>query len=398
MSALAALLAQSIDNQAMSERVIPLYDQRATALRASVPAHAIAPTGLLADTLGRPLRDLRISVTDRCNFRCAYCMPKEVFDKSYPYLPQTDLLSFEEITRTARLFVAHGVRKLRLTGGEPLLRKNIEVLINMLAAIETPDQHTGGEPLDITLTTNASLLAKKARALKDAGLKRITVSLDGLDDAIFRQMNDVDFPVADVLAGIEAAQAVGFQSIKVNMVVKRGTNDQEILPMARHFKGSGVVLRFIEYMDVGATNGWRMNEVLPSREVMQRIHAEMPLVQLEASALGETAERWGYANSQGAHDASLGEIGLISSVTQAFCGDCNRARLSTDGKLYLCLFASQGYDLRSLIRGGASDAEIQSGIAHIWQGRTDRYSELRSSMAADESTGARRVEMSYIGG
>jgi GTP 3',8-cyclase len=321
-------------------------------------------------------------------------MPKEVFDKNYPYLPQTDLLSFEEITRTARLFVAHGVRKLRLTGGEPLLRKNIEVLINMLAAIKTPD----GEPLDITLTTNASLLAKKARALKDAGLKRITVSLDGLDDAIFRQMNDVDFPVADVLAGIEAAQAVGFQSIKVNMVVKRGTNDQEILPMARHFQGTGVVLRFIEYMDVGATNGWRMNEVLPSREVMQRIHDAIPLVQLEASALGETAERWGYANSQGQHDKSLGEIGLISSVTQAFCGDCNRARLSTDGKLYLCLFASKGYDLRSLIRGDASDADIQSAIAHIWQGRTDRYSELRSSMAADTSTGTRRVEMSYIGG
>jgi GTP 3',8-cyclase len=355
----------------MSERVIPLYDQRTAALRASVPERMIAPTGLLADTLGRPLRDLRISVTDRCNFRCSYCMPSEVFDKNYPYLPQTDLLSFEEVTRAARLFVAHGVRKLRLTGGEPLLRKNIEVLINMLAAIETPD----GEPLDITLTTNASLLAKKARSLKDAGLKRITVSLDGLDDAVFRQMNDVDFPVADVLAGIEAAQAVGFQSIKVNMVVKRGTNDQEILPMARHFKGTGVVLRFIEYMDVGATNGWRMNEVLPSREVMQCIHTEMPLVQLDASTPGETAERWGYANSQGQHDTSQGEIGLISSVTQAFC-----------------------YDLRSLIRSKASDADIQSAIAHIWQGRTDRYSELRSSMAADESTGARRVEMSYIGG
>jgi GTP 3',8-cyclase len=394
LTALTALLAKSIDNQAMSERVIPLYDQRTAALRASVPTHAIAPTGLLADTLGRPLRDLRISVTDRCNFRCAYCMPKEVFDKNYPYLPQADLLSFEEITRAARLFVAHGVRKLRLTGGEPLLRKNIEVLINMLAAIETPD----GEPLDITLTTNASLLAKKARSLKDAGLKRITVSLDGLDDAVFRQMNDVDFPVADVLKGIEAAQAVGFSSIKVNMVVKRGTNDQEILPMARHFQGTGVTLRFIEYMDVGATNGWRMNEVLPSREVMQRIHAEMPLVQLEASAPGETAERWGYAGADGLHDRSLGEVGLISSVTQAFCGDCNRARLSTDGKLYLCLFASQGYDLRSLIRGGSSDADIQSAIANIWQGRTDRYSELRSSMPADISTGARRVEMSYIGG
>jgi GTP 3',8-cyclase len=381
----------------MSERVIPLYDQRLDAFKAishDFPAQKIAATGLLSDTLGRPLRDLRISVTDRCNFRCAYCMPKEVFDKDYPYLPQTSLLSFEEITRTARLFVAHGVRKLRLTGGEPLLRKNLDVLIHMLAAIETVD----GEPLDITLTTNASLLKKKARALKEAGLKRLTVSLDGLDDAIFRSMNDVDFPVADVLAGIEEAQAVGFKSIKVNMVVKRGTNDQEILPMARHFKGTGVTLRFIEYMDVGATNGWRMNEVLPSREVMQRIHAELPLVQLDASAPGETAERWGYADASGNHDPALGEIGLISSVTQAFCGDCNRARLSTDGKLYLCLFASQGHDLRSLIRGGASDEDIISSIGHIWHQRDDRYSQLRSELAPDHSTGARKVEMSYIGG
>ncbi len=378
----------------MSERVIPLFDQRLAALQASIPAQKIAATGLLADTLSRPLRDLRISVTDRCNFRCAYCMPKETFDKDYAYLPQSSLLSFEEITRTARLFVAHGVRKLRLTGGEPLLRKNIEVLINMLAAIDTLD----GEPLDITLTTNASLLKKKAQALKDAGLKRLTVSLDGLDDNIFRAMNDVDFPVADVLAGIEAAQAVGFQSIKVNMVVKRGTNDQEILPMAKHFKGSGVTLRFIEYMDVGATNGWRMNEVLPSFEVMQRIHAELPLVQLEPSALGETAQRWGYADAFGKHDQAQGEIGLISSVTQAFCGDCNRARLSTDGKLFLCLFASQGHDLRSLIRGGASDEDILSAIGHIWQRRDDRYSQLRSDMPVDNSTGARKVEMSYIGG
>jgi cyclic pyranopterin phosphate synthase len=378
----------------MSERVIPLYDQRLEAFKASVPAQKIPATGLLSDSLGRPLRDLRISVTDRCNFRCAYCMPKEVFDKDYPYLPQASLLSFEEITRTAQLFVAHGVRKLRLTGGEPLLRKNLEVLINMLAAINTPD----GEPLDITLTTNASLLKKKARSLKDAGLKRLTVSLDGLDDAIFRRMNDVDFPVADVLAGIEEAQSAGFKSIKVNMVVKRGTNDQEILPMARHFRGSGVTLRFIEYMDVGATNGWRMNEVLPSREVMQRIHAELPLVQLEPSAPGETAERWGYADASGRHDPSLGEIGLISSVTQAFCGDCNRARLSTDGKLYLCLFASQGHDLRSLIRGGASDEDILSSIGHIWHQRDDRYSQLRSELAPDTSSGARKVEMSYIGG
>jgi GTP 3',8-cyclase len=378
----------------MSERVIPLYDQRLSALKAEVPKQAIGASGLLSDKLGRPLRDLRISVTDRCNFRCAYCMPKEVFDKDYPYLPQSSLLSFEEITRAARLFVAHGVRKLRLTGGEPLLRKNLEVLINMLAAIDTPD----GEQLDITLTTNASLLTKKAQSLKDAGLKRLTVSLDGLDDAIFRRMNDVDFPVAEVLAGIEQAQKVGFKSIKVNMVVKRGTNDQEILPMARHFRGSGVTLRFIEYMDVGATNGWRMDEVLPSREVMQRIHAQLPLVQLEPSAAGETAERWGYAGADGKHDPSLGEIGLISSVTQAFCGDCNRARLSTDGKLYLCLFASQGHDLRSLIRGGASDEDIQSAIAQIWHRRDDRYSQLRSEMPHDTSTGARKVEMSYIGG
>jgi GTP 3',8-cyclase len=378
----------------MSERVIPLFDQRLAAFKAEIPARQIAAHGLLSDTLGRPLRDLRISVTDRCNFRCAYCMPKEVFDKDYAYLPQNALLSFEEIARAARLFVAHGVRKLRLTGGEPLLRKNIEVLINMLAAIETPD----GEPLDITLTTNGSLLRKKAQLLKDAGLKRLTVSLDGLDDAVFKKMNDVDYPVADVLAGIEAAQAVGFQSIKVNMVVQRGTNDAQILPMARHFKGTGVTLRFIEYMDVGATNGWRMDEVLPSREVMQRIHAELPLVQLEPSAPGETAERWGYTNAQGQHDKSQGEIGLISSVTQAFCGDCNRARLSTDGKLYLCLFASLGHDLRSLIRGGASDEDILSAIGHIWQGRDDRYSQLRSEMPADTSTGARKVEMSYIGG
>jgi GTP 3',8-cyclase len=378
----------------MSERVIPLFDQRLAAFKAEIPAQKIAATGLLSDSLARPLRDLRISVTDRCNFRCAYCMPKEVFDKDYPYLPQSSLLSFEEITRTARLFVAHGVRKLRLTGGEPLLRKNLEVLINMLAAIDTPD----GEPLDITLTTNASLLKKKARSLKEAGLKRLTVSLDGLDDTIFRSMNEVDFPVADVLAGIEEAQAVGFKSIKVNMVVKRGTNDQEILPMARHFKGSGVTLRFIEYMDVGATNGWRMNEVLPSREVMQRIHAELPLVQLGASAPGETAERWGYAGADGKHDPALGEIGLISSVTQAFCGDCNRARLSTDGKLYLCLFATQGHDLRSLIRSSASDEDILSAIGHIWQQRDDRYSQLRSELPYDNSTGARKVEMSYIGG
>jgi cyclic pyranopterin phosphate synthase len=382
----------------MSERVIPLVDQRIASLAPPLAAFSaatrIAANGLLADQLGRPLRDLRISVTDRCNFRCNYCMPKEVFDKDYSYLPHASLLSFEEITRLARLFAAHGVQKIRLTGGEPLLRKNIEVLIEQLAALRTVE----GRPLDLTLTTNGSLLARKARALKAAGLQRVTVSLDGLDDAVFRSMNDVDFPVADVLAGIEAAREAGLGPIKINMVVKRGTNAHEILPMARRFMGTGMVLRFIEYMDVGATNGWRMNEVLPSAEVVKLIHAELPLVQLDASVAGETAERWGFADAAGRHDPQLGEIGVISSVTQAFCQDCNRARLSTEGQLYLCLFASQGHDLRSLLRANASDADLASALGHIWQGRGDRYSELRAAMAPDATTGQRRVEMSYIGG
>ena len=378
----------------MAGRTIPLIDQRAATRAAVVRARPVAADGLLADALGRPLRDLRISVTDRCNFRCSYCMPKEVFNKDYPYLPHSDLLTFEEITRIAGQFVAHGVRKIRLTGGEPLLRKNIEILIGQLAALRTVD----GKPPDITLTTNGSLLARKAGALKAAGLQRVTVSLDGLDDAVFRSMNDVDFPVAEVLKGIEAARQAGLGPIKVNMVVKRGTNDHEILPMARHFRGTGSVLRFIEYMDVGATNGWRMNEVMPSAEVVKRICSELPLVQLEPSATGETAQRWGYADEHGRHAKDAGEIGVISSVTQAFCGDCNRARLSTEGQLYLCLFATQGHDLRSLVRGNASDAELACAIASIWQGRTDRYSQLRSTMAPDTGTGARRVEMSYIGG
>ncbi len=386
----------------MAERVIPLVDERhgtfATPLAVFNPALQIRPNGLLSDTLGRPLNDLRISVTDRCNFRCSYCMPKEIFDKDYPYLPHNALLSFEEITRVAKAFVAHGVRKIRLTGGEPLLRKNIELLIEQLAMLRTVD----GEPLDITLTTNGSLLKRKAKALKAAGLQRVTVSLDGLDDAVFRRMNDVDFPVADVLEGIAAARDAGLGPIKVNMVVKNGTNEHEILPMARHFRGTGVVLRFIEYMDVGATNGWRMDEVLPSADVVRLIGQEMPLVQLDPTVAGETAERWGYAGANGQHDPGKGEIGVISSVTQAFCGDCNRARLSTEGKLYLCLFASQGYDLRSLLRGVPSgqdtDQLLSSAIGHIWRGRGDRYSELRASLPADVGGGGRRVEMSYIGG
>ncbi|MCM5680978.1 GTP 3',8-cyclase MoaA [Schlegelella sp. S2-27] len=371
----------------MAEKVIPLADHRYAASVPVVPASPARPNGLLSDRLGRPLRDLRISVTDRCNFRCSYCMPKEVFDKDYHFLPHSSLLSFEELTRVTRLFVAHGVRKIRLTGGEPLLRKNVERLIEMLAPLRTPD----GEPLDLTLTTNGSLLERKAQALKDAGLRRVTVSLDAMDDAIFRRMNDVDFPVADVLRGIEQAARVGLGPIKVNMVVKRGTNDHEILPMARHFRGTPVVLRFIEYMDVGASNGWRMDEVLPSAAVIERIHAEMPLAPLDASQPGETAERWRYLDG-------TGEIGVISSVTQAFCHDCNRARLSTEGKLFLCLFASRGHDLRALLRGSYSDEQIAGAIGLIWQGRDDRYSELRGAMQPDASEGQRRVEMHYIGG
>jgi len=375
----------------MDKKVIPLADMRYAASVPHVPAQLQAPTGLLGDTLGRPLRDLRISVTDRCNFRCSYCMPSEVFNKDYAFLPQSSLLSFEEITRLTKIFVAHGVEKIRLTGGEPLLRKHLEVLIDMLSSLQTPE----GKPLDITLTTNASLLAKKAQALKDAGLQRVTVSLDGLDDAVFRRMNDVDFPVADVLRGIEAAQKVGLAPIKVNMVVKRGTNDAEIVPMARYFRNSGVVLRFIEYMDVGATNGWRMDEVLPSAQVIARLQDEFPLEAISPNYLGETAERWRYLDGGG-------EIGVISSVTHAFCGDCNRARLSTEGKLFLCLFASQGHDLRALLRdGNYSDAQISAAVGHIWQRRDDRYSELRAALPPDVSVpgeGNKRVEMSYIGG
>jgi cyclic pyranopterin phosphate synthase len=377
----------------MSERVIPLVDQRLTVLRAEVPAHGWQG-GLLLDQLQRPMHDLRISVTDRCNFRCNYCMPKEVFNKDYSYLPHGDLLNFEEITRLAKVFVGLGVRKIRLTGGEPLLRKNLEILVEQLAQIQAPD----GSKLELTLTTNGSLLTKKAQQLKDAGLDRITVSLDGLDDAVFRAMNDVDFPVRDVLDGIEAAQTAGL-GIKVNMVVKRQTNTNQIIPMAQHFRGSGVALRFIEYMDVGVTNGWRMDEVLPSAEVVDLIQQTYPLVLLPASISGETAQRWGYADASGKFDPALGEIGVISSVTRAFCGTCNRARLSTEGKLYLCLFASLGYDLRELMRDrAATDAQLASSVANIWKRRDDRYSELRASLSPDANAKTQRVEMSYIGG
>jgi cyclic pyranopterin phosphate synthase len=373
----------------MATKVFPLADVRYAARLPRIPERLLAPTGELVDALRRPLRDLRISVTDRCNFRCSYCMPKEVFDKSYAFLPQTSLLSFEEIARIARLFVAHGVSKIRLTGGEPLLRRDLERLVGMLAELRTVE----GRKPDLTLTTNGSLLARKAAALKAFGLDRVTVSLDALDDPIFRRMNDADFPVADVLRGIDAAESVGLGPIKVNMVVKRGTNDGEIVPMARHFRGRRVALRFIEYMDVGESNGWRMDEVLPSAEVVERIAAEFPLERLAASAPGETAERWRYAEA-----GVAGEIGTISSVTKAFCSDCNRARLSTEGKLFLCLFASHGHDLRGLLRSGMSDEEISAAIGLVWQNRADRYSELRGSADAATPADERRVEMHYIGG
>jgi cyclic pyranopterin phosphate synthase len=368
------------------QRVIPLIDARRHH-GLPTPLQALPPDLDLLDRRARPLRDLRISVIDRCNFRCSYCMPKEVFGKQYNYLPHDALLSFEEITRLAALFASLGTRKIRLTGGEPLLRKNLEVLIEQLAKLRSTD----GRALDLTLTTNASLLERKARLLRAAGLQRVTISLDALDDAIFRQMNDVDFPVAQVLRGIEAAQAAGLGPLKVNMVVKRGVNDQQVLPMARHFRNSGVVLRFIEYMDVGNSNGWRMAQVVPSAELRAQLSSHWEMQPLAPNVEGETASRWAYRDG-------AGEIGFISSVSQAFCGDCNRARLSTEGRLFLCLFASQGHDLRSLLRDGASDEHIRHTLAAIWQQREVRYSELRGQAATPSGNMPPRVEMSYIGG
>jgi cyclic pyranopterin phosphate synthase len=368
----------------MAEKIILLADGRNAV--PPVPLELETPDARLADRLARPLHDLRISVTDRCNFRCVYCMPNQVFGKDYVYLPQTALLSFEEITRVARLFIAHGVEKIRLTGGEPLLRKHVEKLVGMLAGLKT----ARGAPLDLTLTTNGSLLAHKAQALKDAGLRRLNVSLDALDDATFRRMNDVDFAVADVLRGIDAAQQAGLGPIKVNMVVKRGVNDDQILPMARHFKDTPHILRFIEYMDVGGSNGWNLDQVMPSSEVLRRIGEALPLRPLEPNYDGETAARWRYRDGDG-------EIGVISSVTKAFCGGCTRARLSTEGKLYTCLFASNGHDLRTLLRTGRSDADISTAVAHLWRARGDRYSELRTSNTSGIARPG-KIEMSYIGG
>jgi len=330
-----------------------------------------------ADTLGRTMHDLRISVTDRCNFRCVYCMPREVFDANYRFLPHEAILSFEEIARLARVFVGLGVQKIRLTGGEPLVRRHLHRLVEMLAGL-------GAE---LTLTTNGSLLANQVHDLKKAGLNRVTVSLDSLDDATFRAMNDADFPVAKVIEGIDAAAAAGLGPVKVNMVVKRGVNDREVVQMAGRWRGSGHIIRFIEYMDVGSTNGWRMDEVVPSAEVVQRVAERWPLEPLVANYAGEVAERWRYRDG-------AGEIGVISSVTQAFCSSCTRMRLSTEGSLYTCLFAQSGHDLKQLLRAGASDDVLRNEIAAVWQKRADRYSEIRTA----ETAKAKKVEMSYIGG
>ena len=359
----------------MSQKIIPLVDARHLPIP-RLQAEAAVP---LRDRRSRPMRDLRISVTDRCNFRCTYCMPKEVFDAEYSFLPHDELLTFEEIVRVARIAHSLGVEKIRLTGGEPLLRRGIEKLIALLVEA-LPD-------IDIALTTNGSALAQKAVALKAAGLQRVTVSLDSLDDATFRKMNDVDFPVAKVLDAIDAAAAAGLGPIKVNMVVKRGVNDHEILPMARHFKATPHILRFIEFMDVGATNGWRMDDVISSQEIVTRLNAEFAIEAIDANYAGEVAERWRYRDGSG-------EIGVISSVTQAFCSSCSRARLSTDGSIYTCLFAQKGYDVKSLLRGGKSDADLRNAMASIWQQREDRYSEIRTADTARQ----RKVEMSFIGG
>ncbi len=340
-----------------------------------------SPEALL-DKLGRPVRDLRISVTDRCNFRCVYCMPKAVFGPGYRFLKMSSLLTYEEMERLARIFAGLGVTKLRLTGGEPLVRRHIERLIRMLAAI--PD-------MDIALTTNGSLLTDKAQPLADAGLKRITISLDSLDNDVFMAMNDVEFPVEKVLAGIDAAAAAGLDPIKINTVVKRGVNDDSILALARYFQGTGHVVRFIEYMDVGNANGWRMDDVVTAAEIVAKIDAELPLEPVDPNYTGEVASRWRYRDGSG-------EVGVISSVSQPFCSTCTRARLSSEGRLYTCLFATQGHDLRSLIRAGRTDEEIADSIRDIWRSRADRYSEIRSSHTRTDLPLLPKVEMSHIGG
>jgi cyclic pyranopterin phosphate synthase len=366
---------------------VPVEDPTARMVSgASTHPSTAAPGGVL-DSRGRPLHDIRFSVTDRCNFRCVYCMPKEIFGKDYAFMERDELLTFEEITRLARIAADHGVEKVRLTGGEPLLRKGLPELVSLLSELRTPD----GRELDIALTTNGSALAHLASALKDAGLKRVSVSLDSLEDATFQKMNDVKFPVQKVLDGIDAAHDAGLGPIKINMVVKKGHNDQDIVAMARHFKATPHILRFIEYMDVGSTNGWQVDEVIPSSEVIRRINDVFPLEAAEPNYPGETAGRWRYRDGSG-------EVGTISSVTQSFCHSCSRARISVDGKLFTCLFATGGHDLRALMRNGCSDEELSDTLAQIWRVRADRYSELRSRATVAPPEGESRIEMSYIGG
>ncbi|MFI5260971.1 MAG: GTP 3',8-cyclase MoaA [Candidatus Limnocylindrales bacterium] len=345
---------------------------------APVRANVLAPSDV-HDRLGRAMRDLRVSVTDRCNFRCVYCMPREVFGRDFQFLERSELLTFEEIARLAGIFVAQGVRKIRLTGGEPLVRRDLSRLVRLLAVVPGLE--------DLTLTTNGSLLARQAGQLAEAGLRRVTISLDSLDDAVFRRMNDADFPVARVLEGIAAAQAAGLAPLKINMVVRRGLNERSVVPMARYFRECGLILRFIEYMDVGHTNGWQLDDVVPAAEIIAAIDAVMPLEALPPNYPGEVATRWRYRDG-------TGEVGVIASVTQPFCGACTRARLSAEGLLYTCLFGVRGHDLRSPLRTGASDEAVAEVVRGIWGRRTDRYSELRS----DATVGLAKVEMSHIGG
>ncbi|MCM1512047.1 MAG: GTP 3',8-cyclase MoaA [Oxalobacter formigenes] len=366
----------------MKKKIIPVFCNPLPVTTGGEPSSCFSLP--VYDRLFRPLHDLRISVTDRCNMRCIYCMPKQIFGSRFHFIPHDEMLSFEEICRIAGIFVSMGVEKIRLTGGEPLMRRHIEKLVEQLASLKTP----GGQKIDLTLTTNGSLLSRKAKQLHDAGLKRITVSLDALDDAVFRRMNDVDFPVVRVLEGIEAAKNAGFSPIKINMVVKKGVNDEEILPIARYFRHTSIIPRFIEYMDVGSSNGWKPDEIIPSNELINRIHAEIPLEKLASNYPGETASRWRYQDGSG-------EIGVIASVTRPFCSDCTRIRMSTTGKLYPCLFATDGMDLKSLLRSGKSDEQIAQALVFYWKNRENRYSELRN---ANLPVSGEKIEMSYIGG
>lgn len=367
----------------MSSRVIPIQ----TAVKTVPLVGEIRRAGShWIDTRGRPLRDVRISITDRCNFRCRYCMPKEKFEKDHCFLSHTEVLSFEEIIRLAKIFTANGVEKIRLTGGEPLLRKGIEFLISELSKLKT----WNGKSLDVAVTTNGSALAAKAKSLAEAGLKRLTVSLDAMDPQIYKDLNDVDFPIERTLAGIAAAQAAGIPSIKINVVVKRGVNDKELIKIAEHFRGTGVIVRYIEFMDVGTSNGWRLNDVIPSKEIVRQINEVYPIEPVDPNYVGEVATRWKYKDGQG-------ELGFISSVSEPFCKDCSRIRLSVDGKLYKCLFATEGFDIRQMLRGGASDEEVADAIGRIWSYRDEHYSELRTEETVRARVG-KRIEMSYIGG